>query len=83
MAEATKDVQQVQESEKYCNFHRDNRHLTEECTHLKDNIEDLIRRGCLTKFKANISYNITYENRDSDNRGDDRRLGHRQSQLAD
>ncbi|XP_021860692.1 uncharacterized protein [Spinacia oleracea] len=33
---------------KYCDFHRDHGHLTEECTHLKDNIKDLIHRGYLT-----------------------------------
>ncbi|XP_056695333.1 uncharacterized protein [Spinacia oleracea] len=40
---------------KYCDFHSDHGHLTKECTHLKDNIEDLIRRGYLTQFKAKIS----------------------------
>ncbi|XP_056697534.1 uncharacterized protein [Spinacia oleracea] len=33
------------DTKKYCDFHKDHGHLTEECTHLKDNIEDLIRRG--------------------------------------
>ncbi|KAI3443762.1 hypothetical protein Pfo_000427 [Paulownia fortunei] len=42
-------------SNKYCRFHRDRGHTTEECFHLKQEIERLIRKGYLTEFveKAN------------------------------
>lgn len=33
---------------KWCDFHRDHGHLTEDYKHLKDNLEDLIRRGYFT-----------------------------------
>lgn len=37
---------------KWCDFHDDHGHLTEECIQLKDNIEDLIRQGYLAKYLA-------------------------------
>ncbi|XP_048491429.1 uncharacterized protein LOC125492757 [Beta vulgaris subsp. vulgaris] len=37
---------------KWCDFHGDHAHLTEDCRHLKDNLEDLIRRGYFSKYKA-------------------------------
>src|SRR3954471_3848572 len=35
---------------KYCKYHRSHGHLTEECIHLKDAIETLIKEGRLSKY---------------------------------
>ncbi|GFS38916.1 hypothetical protein Acr_00g0060170 [Actinidia rufa] len=35
---------------KYCEFHRDHRHNTEDCFQLKEQIADLIKRGYLKKY---------------------------------
>ena len=35
---------------KYCCFHRDHSHLTKECKNLKEQIEELIRKGKLQKY---------------------------------
>ncbi|XP_048491419.1 uncharacterized protein LOC125492746 [Beta vulgaris subsp. vulgaris] len=37
---------------KWCAFHGDHGHLTEDCRHLKDNLEDLLRRGYFSQYKA-------------------------------
>ena len=35
---------------KHCRYHKDHGHNTDECLQLKDEIERLIRRGCLDRF---------------------------------
>ncbi|GAV75895.1 LOW QUALITY PROTEIN: hypothetical protein CFOL_v3_19371, partial [Cephalotus follicularis] len=35
---------------KYCRYHRDHGHDTEECMHLKNQIDDLIRKGHMCKY---------------------------------
>ncbi|KAL0398236.1 UNVERIFIED_CONTAM: hypothetical protein Sradi_2166900 [Sesamum radiatum] len=49
---AEKDERQPQrlKSDKYCRFHRDRGHTTEECHHLKNEIEKLIQRGYLRQY---------------------------------
>ncbi|GAV76945.1 LOW QUALITY PROTEIN: hypothetical protein CFOL_v3_20418, partial [Cephalotus follicularis] len=38
------------DSNKYCQYHRDHGHDTEECRHLKNQIEDMIHKGHLRKY---------------------------------
>ena len=38
---------------KYCRYHRDHGHITEECRQLKDEIEGLISRGYLRQYVKN------------------------------
>ncbi|XP_048498015.1 uncharacterized protein LOC125496558 [Beta vulgaris subsp. vulgaris] len=39
---------------KWCEFHNDYGHKTEDCKDLKDKIEDLIRRGYFTQYQAKV-----------------------------
>ncbi|GAV79030.1 hypothetical protein CFOL_v3_22495 [Cephalotus follicularis] len=48
--EKMKSPAEKKEVEKYCRYHRDNGHDTEECRQLKNQIEDLIRKGHLRKY---------------------------------
>ncbi|XP_010695402.2 uncharacterized protein LOC104908050 [Beta vulgaris subsp. vulgaris] len=41
---------------KWCEFHRDHGHITEDCKDLKDGIEDLIRRGYFTQYQARVDH---------------------------
>ena len=38
------------EKKKYCRFHQDHGHCIDECRHLKDYVETLIRQGKLQKY---------------------------------
>nr|XP_023907630.1 uncharacterized protein LOC112019334 [Quercus suber] len=40
----------IRDKSKYCRFHKDHNHYTEDCRDLKEQIEELIRRGKLQKF---------------------------------
>ena len=40
----------VLDKRKYCCFHKDHGHYTEDCRDLKEQIEELIRKGKLQKF---------------------------------
>ena len=41
------------DKKKYCRFHKDHDHYTEDCKDLKGQIEELIRKGKLQRFVKN------------------------------
>ncbi|XP_065620943.1 uncharacterized protein LOC136063875 [Quercus suber] len=47
----------VRDRSKYCRFHKDHDHYTEDCRDLKEQIEELIRKGKLQKFIKKGEYN--------------------------
>ena len=53
---------------KYCEFHRDHGHNTEDCFHLKEQIADLIKRGYLRKYVNDRPPPNSPERRYGDNR---------------
>ena len=54
---------------KYCQFHRDYGHLTDDCIQLKDQIEDLIQRGKLGNY---VKRDLDEQRGNSQERGNDR-----------
>ena len=40
----------VRDKKKYCRFHKDHDHYTEDCKDLKEQIEELIQKGKLQRF---------------------------------
>ncbi|GFS38889.1 hypothetical protein Acr_00g0059990 [Actinidia rufa] len=53
---------------KYCEFHRDHGHNTEDCFQLKEQIADLIKRGYLRKYITDCPLPNSPERRYGDNR---------------
>ncbi|XP_058767845.1 uncharacterized protein LOC131641557 [Vicia villosa] len=64
------------EKSKYCKYHKIHGHLTDECIHLKDAIETLIKEGRLSKYtkKGENSHREGQGTSDGDNSPDDRPL---------
>ncbi|XP_023873740.1 uncharacterized protein LOC111986342 [Quercus suber] len=59
---------------KYCRFHKDHGHYTDECCDLKEQIEELIQRGKLQKFvKRDHQPRPSAEDKNQDDVKDDRR----------
>ncbi|XP_073153397.1 uncharacterized protein [Henckelia pumila] len=62
-----KDNPKRQKSDKYCHFHKDKGHSTEDCYSLRTEIEKLIKRGYLKDFVSKSHHqqrdNKTYDNR--------------------
>ncbi|XP_050260119.1 uncharacterized protein LOC126705272 [Quercus robur] len=65
----------VRDKNKYCRFHRDHGHNTEDCRDLKEQIEELIRKGKLQKYVKKGEYSKFRDNnrtqRESFTREDD------------
>ena len=57
MAQTIALVAQCHDKRKYCHFHKDHGHYKEDCRDLKEQIEELIRKGKLQKYvkKGNSS----------------------------
>ncbi|XP_038704809.1 uncharacterized protein LOC120000766 [Tripterygium wilfordii] len=66
-------------SDKYCLFHMNHGHDTEECRHLKDEIEGLIRRGYLKQFTSDKEEKR--RSTDSDDKDNDRRRQRRRDRY--
>ena len=47
----------VRDKNKYCLFHKDHGHNTEDCGDLKEQVEELIRKGKLQKYVKKNEYN--------------------------
>ncbi|XP_065629624.1 uncharacterized protein LOC136067530 [Quercus suber] len=69
----------VHDKSKYCRFHKDHGHYTEDCRDLKEQIEELIRRGKLQKFVKKGEHN-KFRDEDKGQHGSSSRNDSRQSQ---
>ena len=66
----------VRDKNKYCRFHKDHGHYTEDCWDLKEQIEELIQKGKLQKYVKKGEYskfrNGNKSKHESSSKGDDR-----------
>ena len=46
----------IRDKNKYCRFHKDHDHYTEDCRDLKEQIEELIQKGKLQKYVKKGEY---------------------------
>nr|XP_023895760.1 uncharacterized protein LOC112007618 [Quercus suber] len=69
----------VRDKSKYCRLHKDHGHYTEDCRDLKEQIEELIRRGKLQKFVKKGEHN-KFRDENKGQHGSSSRNDGRQSQ---
>ncbi|XP_065626168.1 uncharacterized protein LOC136066190 [Quercus suber] len=69
----------VRDKSKYCRFHKDHGHYTEDCRDLKEQMEELIRRGKLQKFVKKGEHNKFWDENKGQHESSSRNNG-RQSQ---
>jgi len=77
----------VRDKRKYCRFHKDHGHYTEDYRDLKGQIEELIRRGKLQKFVKKGDSSRTRDNSrdkpESSPRDKDHKSHHQQSAIGE
>ncbi|XP_022857056.1 uncharacterized protein LOC111378118, partial [Olea europaea var. sylvestris] len=59
----------TRDKSKYCDFHRDQGHTTEDCLASKREIEALIKRGFLGSYTSNDKHPMNNQNRDKGPKG--------------